>query len=158
MLIKNKRCPRCNFKVDRDANVCPKCRLNYIKYNSATNKEARVAFSAGESDRVLMRKGCPSDVKRWKLLLITIFSGFFGGHYYYTGRKKWGIFFSAFCLVGLINSLILLVTGSTPKGDLYQIFYLFVLVWGIVIMLWLVDIVKVALNRFKIPVSLPKTK
>ena len=153
---KNKRCPRCEFKVPSEIAVCPRCQLNYNKFNLATNGEAKNAFRQGESERVLYRKGCPSDVNKIKLLLITIFLGFMGGHYYYVGRTKMGVFFSIFALIGITNGILVSLLKATPKGDLYQIFYMLVLVWGVVIMLWIVDIVKVCFNRFKIPVSLEK--
>ncbi len=156
MKSKNKRCPRCEFKVPSEMAVCPRCQLNYQKFEKATNNEAKLAFQLGESERVLYRKGCPSDVSKVKLLLITIFLGFLGGHYYYVGRTKMGIFFSIFAFVGIVNGLLTFFLKSTPTGDLYQIFYVLVLVWGVVIMLWIVDIAKVCFNRFKIPVSLEK--
>ena len=156
MKLKNKRCPRCEFKVPSEITVCPKCQLNYDKFYMATNNEAKHAFELGESERVLYRKGCPSDVNKIKLLLITIFFGFLGGHYYYVGRKKMGIFFSIFAFVGISNGILVTLLKATPTGDLYQIFYMLVLVWGVVVMLWIVDIAKVCFNHFKIPVSLEK--
>ena len=153
---KNKRCPRCNFKVPSELAVCPKCQLNYQKFNLATNAEAKMAIRAGETDRVLYRKGYPSDVKKITLILLTIFLGFTGAHYYYVGRKGWGIFFSIFFVVGLINAFISVYFKTAPTGDLFQIFYLLVLVWGLVIFFWIIDIFKVCFNTFKIPVSLPR--
>ena len=156
MKTKNKRCPRCNFKVEEYAGVCPKCRLNYEKFNSATNKEGIKTLAEGDKERVIYRNGCPTDVKKWKLLLFTIFLGFCGGHYFYVGRKNWGIFYFVFFLVGVVNAIIQLCLGRTPDGELYQVFYLLVLIWGVVLVLWLIDIIKVIFNRFKIPVSLPR--
>lgn len=153
MIFKTKRCPRCNFKVDKDANVCPKCRLNYIKFNTATNTEAHEAMSVGEKDRVLLRKGCPSDIKKWKLLLLTIFLGFCGVHHFYVGRKGWGAFYFTFFIVGMINAILVWTFGNITS-TWYQLFYLLVGVWGVVVALWIFDIAKVATNRYKIPVSL----
>ena len=152
-LFKNKRCPRCNTKVPIEMVSCTNCQLNFQKFETATNKEAKVAIQEGEKDRVLMRKSRPSDVSFVKLLLITIFFGFTGAHYYYVGRCKMGAFFSIFFAVGIINAIMTSLLESTPKGDLYQIFTLLVLVWGAVIVLWIIDIAKVCVNRFKIPVS-----
>ncbi len=153
---KNKRCPRCNFKMPVEMAKCPRCELNFQKFNLATNAEAKNAYSEGDGDRVLLRKGCPQDVSRIGLILITIFLGFMGAHYYYVGRVKMGVFYSVFFVVGLVNAFITLVNKITPTGDWYQLFYLLVLVWGVVIALWLVDIVMVCINKFKIPVSLPR--
>ena len=152
-LFKNKRCPRCKTKSPVEIVVCPSCGLNFQKFDDATNKEAKVALRTGEKERVLMRNGRPNDVKLVPLLLITIFLGFTGAHYYYVGRYKMGAFFSIFFAVGIVNSIINTLLKTSPTGDLYQIFTLLVLVWGLVIALWIVDIAKVCLNKFKIPVS-----
>ena len=152
-LFKNKRCPRCHQKVPTEIVVCPSCQLNFQKFDSATNGEAKEALRMGENDRVLMRQGRPSDVNFLPLLLITIFLGFTGAHYYYVGRYKMGAFFSIFFAVGIVNAILTSLLDATPKGDLYQIFTLLVLVWGAVLALWIIDIAKVCLNKFKIPVS-----
>lgn len=152
-LFRNKRCPRCNQKMPIEIVVCPSCQLNFQKFDSATNKDAKQAIRQGEKERVLMRKGRPSDVSFVKLLLITIFCGFTGAHYYYVGRYKMGAFFSIFFAVGIVNAILTTLLKATPKGDLYQIFTLLVLVWGLVLVLWIIDIAKVCFNKFKIPVS-----
>ncbi|HIU06076.1 MAG TPA: TM2 domain-containing protein [Candidatus Onthoplasma faecigallinarum] len=109
-----------------------------------------------ERERVLYRRGCPSDVSKVKLLLLTIFLGFTGAHHYYVGRTGKGIFYSIFFVIGVVNAILTTVLQSTPHGELWEIFTLLVLIWGVVIMMWLIDIADVILNRYKIPVSLPK--
>lgn len=155
MIFKSKRCPRCGFKVDKEINVCPSCGLNYVKFNTATNKEAKNALHSGQNDKVLKRTGCPSDIKRWKLLLITIFLGFTGAHQFYVGKVKTGAFYCFFFIVGVVNAIVKLVAPNLPHNDFLEVFNFMVLVWGVVICLWLIDIFKVSINRFKIPVSLP---
>ena len=152
-LFRNKRCPRCNEKMPVEIVVCPNCQLNFQKFDMATNKEAKDAIREGEKERVLMRKGRPNDVGFVKLLLLTIFLGFTGAHYYYVGRYKMGAFFTIFFIVGIVNSILSTLLSSAPTGELYQIFTLLVLVWGAVIVLWIIDIAKVCLNKFKIPVG-----
>ena len=136
-----------------DRATCPGCQLNFSKFNAATNAEAKAAMRNGEKDNILLRTGCPGDVSRIKLLLITIFLGFCGAHYYYVGRNKMGVFFSVFFGIGIINAILTVFLDSMPKGDLYQVFTLLVLGWGLVLILWIVDIAKVCLNKFKVPVS-----
>lgn len=151
-----KRCPRCGKKVSSEMGVCPQCKLNFQKFFSATNKEAKDALRQGEKDRVVYRLGVPSDVSKLKLLLLTIFLGFLGAHNYYVGRKNRGFFYSIFFGVGIIYTFLTFKFDFDWTSEIGQFFYLLVLVWGIVIMLWLVDIVKVCFNRYKIPVSLPR--
>lgn len=150
---KNKKCPRCGTKVDKQVAVCTSCGLNYNKFDEATNKEAKIAISMGEKDRVLYRTGCPKDVKRWKLILICVFLGFMGAHHYYVGRKGWGLFYTCFFFVGVINAIVTLFIPQVVNTEVFQVFYLLVLIWGIVIALWIIDIVKICFNKYKIPVS-----
>ena len=123
-LFKNKHCPRCNKKMPMEVLQCPSCLLNFQKFESATNKDAKVAIKNKENDRVLMRVGVPSDVSKWKLLLITIFLGLTGAHYYYVGRYKMGFFFSFFFGIGILNTIFSLALNITSGGLIYEIFYL----------------------------------
>jgi len=150
-IIKNKRCPRCDYKMPKESAVCPSCRLNFDKFNKATNAEAKEAINQGEMDRVLFRKGVPSDVSKTKLFFLTLFAGFTGAHYFYVGRKKMGLFFISFFILGLLNAALQYLV--LPHNDLLEIIALCGLIWGVVLFLWIVDIFKVALNKFKIPVS-----
>ena len=150
-MFENKRCPRCNYKMPKECGVCPSCRLNYDKFNSATNTQAKQAISQGEMDRVIFRKGVPIDVSKLKLFLLTLFLGFTGAHYYYVGRKKMGLFFSIFFIVGILNAAVQFLV--LPHNDMLEILTLASLIWGLVLMLWIIDIFKVIFNGFKIPVS-----
>lgn len=148
-----KKCPRCHTKTASTTVVCPDCQLNYQKFEQATNKEAKINMQQGEKDQILMRKGCPSDVKKWKLILITLFLGFMGGHHYYVGRYKMGIFYTIFFIVGVTNGVIMTMLKTPPTGFIFEIFNLLVLTWGAVLFMWIIDIAKVLFNRYKIPVS-----
>lgn len=154
-IFENKRCPRCNTKMPKEIMVCPSCRLNFVKFKNATNAEAKIALKMGEKDRVVYRKGCPKDVSRTKLTLLTIFLGFLGAHNYYVGKTHRGVFFTIFFIIGVINAIITNVLNLNPSGELWEVFTFLVLIWGIVLFMWIIDIAKVALNKFKIPVSLP---
>lgn len=132
---------------------CPSCQLNFKKFYDATNSEAKQAMREGRKDEVLMRAGYPTDVKKWALILITIFFGFFGMHYYYVGRNKMGLFFTLAFFVGVANAIIGSMVSKTLSGFGWEIFYVLVLVWGAVIFMWIIDMAKVCFNRFKIPVS-----
>ncbi|MBR1988248.1 MAG: NINE protein [Clostridia bacterium] len=151
-----KKCPRCGKKVLSEIGVCPQCKLNFQKFDSATNLEGKSALKQGEKDRIIYRLGVPSDVNRWKLLLLTVFLGFAGAHHYYVGRKNMGFFYSIFFGVGIIYTILTLALNFDWTSEIGQFFYLLVLTWGFVILLWIVDIAKVCFNRFKIPVSLPR--
>ncbi len=153
-----KKCPRCNFRTAKSGIICPNCSLNYTKFDMATNLEAKDAISKGEKARVLMRKGCPTDVNRLKLTLLTIFLGFLGAHLYYVGRWKKAIFYTVFFMIGVAYSIITTSLTISSVNLFWELFYILYLVWGAVIILWIIDIVKVCFNKFKIPVSLPYNK
>lgn len=148
-----KKCPRCKTKMTYELVICPNCQLNFNKFNEATNFEAKQAIKENRKEDVLLRVGCSNDIKRWALILITIFGGFFGLHYYYVGRYKMGMFFSLSCLIGIINAIITMYVNASLTGFFWEIFSVLVLVWGFVIVMWIIDIAKVCLNKFKIPVS-----
>lgn len=148
-----KKCPRCKTKIAYELAVCPSCQLNFNKFNTATNKDAKIALKEGRKDDVLLRTGCPADVNRWILMLITVLGGFFGLHYYYVGRYKMGIFFTLSFLIGVANAILSVYLNSSPTGFVWELFSVLVLVWGAVIIMWIIDMAKVCVNRFKIPVS-----
>ncbi len=148
-----KKCPRCQTKMSVDLAVCPSCQLNFKKFYEATNSEAKQAIKEGRKDEVLMLKGYPADVKKWVMILITIFGGWFGMHYYFVGRYKMGIFFTSAFMIGALNAILNSFNVIIFSGFAAEIFYCLVLMWGAVIFLWIVDVAKVCLNKFKIPVS-----
>ena len=141
------------MKVPAETMICPDCRLNYKKFNEATNQEAKEAIRQGEKDNVLMRKGCPPDVNKIKLLLLAIFFGMFGVHHYYVGRYKTGLIYTCFFVVGITNTILSMTIKNIVTSLVYQVFSWLVLGWGIVLFMWIFDIANIILNKFKIPVS-----
>lgn len=157
-LFDYKKCPRCNYKLAKSANICPNCELNYTKFEFATNKEAKEALKLGEKSRVIYRKGYPKDVSKTKLLLLSIFLGFMGAHLYYVGRWKRAVFYTVFFVVAITYSSLNAWIGLTTENIMIELFYILYLVFGVVLILWIVDIVKITFNKFRIPVSLKNTK
>lgn len=147
----NKRCPRCNTKSAYTTVVCPSCQLNFQKFESATNADAKKMLKAGEKEHVLMKKGFTCDVKKHKVLLLAIFLGFVGAHHYYVGRTKIGLFYSLSLISYLLfYALFKFVSSSIFMYDLYM---LSMFVWGFVLFMWIIDIAKICVNHYKIPVS-----
>lgn len=148
-----KHCPRCNTKVETALAICPECKLNFQKFEQATNVAAKQKLKEGEKEQVLMRKGRPADVKFWKLLLLAVFTGFAGGHHYYVGRYKMGAFYSVFFAIGLTYAIVTNVVQNIKFTFAFELFYILVLVWGAVLALWIIDLAKICFNKYKIPVS-----
>ena len=149
-----KRCPRCNYKTPVSMPKCGNCGLNYDKFNSATNEEAKSAFRMGENERVLYTTQRPNDVNKIAVLLKCMFAGWFGLHYFSIGRKWRGLF----QLVGVVFGIIY-ATAVLRIGYISGYFGAFLLLLGIIwlasFIIWLTDIVSIVFNRFKYPVSLP---
>ncbi len=78
-----KVCPRCGNKCLLAQEKCDDCGLLFSRLQYASNKAAKRKIAHFDSDFVIYTKDYPSDLKWWKVLLMTIFTGLFGGHYYY---------------------------------------------------------------------------
>ena len=148
-----KKCPRCQNKIMASLKTCPHCSMDFEKFYTATNKEAKQAIREGEKHRVLMRMGVPSDVKMYKLLLMSIFLGFLGGHHYYVGRWKMGLAYSMFFIIGCVNGVLTTLFKGSMVGGVFAILELLVLGWGLILILWILDVIKIIFNRYKIPVG-----
>ena len=64
-----------------------------------------------------------------------------------------GMFCTMFFIIGIVNALVRTFIDIDPSGDLWQVFTLLVLGWGAVLVIWIIDLAKICLNKFKIPVS-----
>jgi len=149
---KTKKCPRCGNLCLLSQVKCDDCGLLFSKMDEATNKDGKIRLKNHEKDLVIYSKKCPHDVKRWKLILITIFLGLFGVHYFYVGRWKWGlaflIYFLSVIICGVIfNAYFLDVWNGT-------FFSIYGPITGIYTIMWLNDIRRVSFNSFPIPVSI----
>lgn len=147
-----KRCPRCGFKTFYSARVCGQCELNYDKVKSATNTEGKIALRAHEKERVIWIKELPNDVNKWRLFFLALFLGWTGaylwkvGNYlrarlHFLGLLFWGIYFIS--LTFTMNLFWFNVTSF--MGAFWLITQIFAVA----------DVIKIAFNQFKVPVSLP---
>lgn len=149
-----KRCPRCNTKVPINWPKCGECSLNFDKFNSATNTEAKTAMRINETERVLFSTNIPSDVSRKKILISSIFGGWFGLEFFLVGRKYRGIFQLVSFILGMIYCACL-YKMNVLTGNIGNLILLCGIVWAIGVVLWLSTIVKIIFKRFKYPVALP---
>ena len=77
-----KICPRCGNKCLLAQEKCDDCGLLFSRLQYASNKAAKRKIAHFDSDFVICTKDYPSDLKWWKVLLMTIFTGLFGGHFF----------------------------------------------------------------------------
>lgn len=152
-----KRCPRCRTKVPNDFGRCGNCGLNFVKFQDATNTEAKSAFRMGEKERVLHTTHRPSDVSKFKILMLCIFGGWLGFHYFSLGKLWRGIFQAIGFGFGLIYTRCAVIL-AIRSGYLGFFILLLGIAWAISVAIWISDILAIIFNRFKYPVSLPYTK
>lgn len=148
-----KRCPRCGFKTYNTFDVCGKCGLNYKKFDMATNYEGKDALKKGEKDRVIFTSKLPCDVNKWELLVLTIMLGWAGVHLWKVGRIN-----RAIChLIGLVGFAIYAVIYIYEITNifLWNLGNIMGAFWLVTFAFAIIDIIEIALNRFKVPVSLP---
>lgn len=149
-----KKCPRCNKLVAYSLIRCGTCGLNFNKFNSATNSEAKSAFRMGEKERVLYTKQVPSDVDKLQMVVKAIFGGWFGLHDFSVGK----LFRGLFQVVGVLLGAVYIVyrfnnpLNTTPIGYLATFLGI---IWAFSIVIWAVDTLAIIFNRYKYPVSLP---
>ncbi len=149
---KSKRCPRCNNICLISQVKCDECDLLFARIDKATNAAGKHRLKCKEKDQVVYVKKCPQDVKKWKLITITVCTGLFGGHYFYVGKWIKGLLmlvcFLAALLIGVVfNPYFLSIWG----GNFYAFFGSVI---GFYTLVWLNDIRRVCFNSFKIPVSI----
>lgn len=130
--------------------VCPDCGLVFSRLDIATNKDAKRKKKRGDRSFILKTTKIPSDVSYVKLLLLTIFTGLFGGHCFYVGRYLRGSVLLANFLVVLCVAIFnaqLIAYSEVLVSTICTI-------CGFVMLLWFWDIFMVALKKFKIPVAI----
>lgn len=148
------KCPRCGNKTASNFPKCGVCGLNFKKFATATNSEAKSAIRMGERDRVLYSTTPPYDINKTNVLIMAIFGGWCGIHYFSIGRFLKGIF----QIIGFIFGMIYCVyrmNGNSLNGFIGNLVLVLGIIWVITILLWITDIVKIIFNKFKYPVSLP---
>ena len=145
-----KRCPRCDTKAVIYQDKCNACGLIYSRLANASNKEAKKALKRGQKNRVICDKTLPKDVNKWKLFFMALFLGLFGGHFYYVGKYKTGIVFSA--------SIIMLLSTGLIDFELWYKYSFWI--WFLILpasgclVYWAVTVVQILTNTFRVPIAL----
>jgi TM2 domain-containing membrane protein YozV len=156
---KNFKCPRCEFKCDLDAIVCPNCGMIFSRLKVATNAEAKRAYKLKEKDRVVLSTSLPCDVDKVKFLLLLIFLGWAGAHNFYVGKKGKG-WYSIISLLAYIGAMTInyFVNGMFWTGTNFFVYEL-TEITGLAevgaIFIWAMDIINYIFHKYKYPISLP---
>ena len=148
---KFKTCPRCGLKMIDSVPECSDCGLVFDRLKLATNKDAKRKIKRGDRDFIIKTTKLPSDVKYWKLLLITIFAGLTGAHNYHVGRYLRGSIFSL-----LFTLTMLCVVFNSYIMAYYSAWMELIgaVLIGPFALVWIFDIIFVGIKRFKVPVAI----
>lgn len=141
-----KKCPRCGNKCLSQQDKCEECGLIFERLEQSSNKAAKLKLLHFDSDYVIYTNHYPKDISYIKLLLLTIFLGIMGAHYYYVGKFIKGILMSL--------SFVYLVFCTIFNAQLmqYENNSLFFLPIGIAGICWVVSLIYVIVRKFKVPV------
>ncbi len=148
-MLNYKKCPRCGEKSLKNAVKCSYCGLIFERLKWATNRAGKKMLRAGKKNRVVYTSILPNDLKRYKILLMCIFLGLWGGHLFYVGRLKKGIVMLVFGIIFIVAG-ILSMNGLIPVS-ISTFIYIIVGANGI---MWLFDIFNICIKKFKVPVSI----
>lgn len=139
------KCPRCGNKCLKGQTKCEECDLLFSRLEFASNKKAKQQLKHFDKDYVIYTNQLPKDVNRWKLLLYSILLGLFGGQYYYTGKFIKGAIMS----LGFVYLVLTTIFNPRIPENVYTLVYFPV---GIYTISWILSIVFVLSNKFKVPI------
>lgn len=148
---KKKVCPRCGIKMPQNVEVCPDCRFDFSKLAIATNADAKRKILRNDRDFIIYTNQLPSDVSYKKLLLMSIFLGLFGGHCFYVGKYIKGVTFVLNMILTLVCVIFNQQVLAVDNGRLIQLFSVII---GIFMIIWICDIWRIAIKKFKVPVAI----
>lgn len=156
------RCPKCGARIPRGSNVCFKCGTNTRQIKEASHQAVKEARANYDYDKIVLTTAFPSDLSYVKTLLMCIFLGLFGGHYFYVKRNIPGIIYLVITLVFLAFILIPgfvtgFAEGTMPIYTNPFLNFLFIvscMAEAVIVVFWITDIIKVATKHFNVPVVL----
>ena len=130
---------------------CDDCGLRFDRLAIATNADAKRKKLRGDRSFIVNVKTLPSDVSYIKLLLMAVLLGVVGGHCYYVGRYLKGSMYSINFL-----ALTLFVIFNDFFRNIWQgVFFDIVMpVCGLILLIWIFDIIAIATKKFKVPVAI----
>ena len=142
----HKKCPRCGNKCLMAQKECEECGLVFSRLQYTSNKAAKKKLRKFDTDFIIYTNQYPNDLTWWKVLLMTFFTGIFGGHYYYTGKYiKGGLMSASFVYL-------IFAGGFNAEWSQKSETYLLYLPIGIAGIAWMVSLVYVAFKKYKVPV------
>ncbi len=156
------QCPKCHSRIPRGSPVCFKCGTKMTQIQEASFKAVKQARAEYDYDKIVLSSAFPKDLSYVKTLLMCIFLGLFGGHYFYTKRYTPAIIYLSCSSLFLVFILISGIQTGFNAGMFYYfsseimnfLFIVSCICGAVVFLLWITDIIKIATKNFKVPVVL----
>ncbi|GEM_PF-2226904 len=160
------RCPKCGARIPRESPICFKCGTRLTQVREASFLAVKEAKRTYQPEKIVYSTVFPKDLSYKNTLLMCIFLGYFGGHYFYTQRYP-SAFFYLICSIYFLTCMIVpgAICGfsvefpiaiqsvyTTPL--LNAIFVMSCVCGAIILALWVKDIFALIFKRFKVPVVL----
>ncbi len=146
-----KKCERCGEKVLVHQKKCPFCGLVFERLKYVSNKSARKEVIKLHRKNYIMVKEWPADASKKTALFLCGFLGFVGAHNFYLGRY----YKAMIVLFGFLSALALVFIDYASV--LHTVLYYVSAIPSLCVLLfWVLDFVKIFLERYKIPVSIDK--
>ena len=159
------RCPCCGGRIRKDETMCVRCGTKLGQIENASHQAVIKARQEFTPEKVVLTTIWPKDLSYKNTLLMCIFLGLFGGHYFYVKRKVPGIIFAVCWTIFLIFTWIggqySTSDDPTPQFDSHALEILFgfaCCAGALIVVLWFMDILKIAFKRFNVPVVLEENK
>lgn len=159
--IKNKyeglifTCPFCGQKKSGNERFCFSCNLNFAELEEPSIKEV-IKHKKGKSifdnfeGEIVKTPVVPNDISFGTLKGLVGFFGFFGVHNFYLGRYFWGCLRLLFGTVAF-TLLVLYSLDITLGGNMLA---LLIVVFGICLVWYVVDLYRIMKKKYKYPVLL----
>ena len=148
------RCPYCYEKIPKYQIVCPVCGFSKDNLKTAKNKIVP-QMRKKDPESIIMITDVPDDLGKRKLLLLALFGGMIGLHAYYCKRTGRGIYQSIATVILLIGTYInfgdIYIKGLTSEPSFAAVIGV---IGAIAFYIWVNDLIRIILGKFKIPVVL----
>lgn len=160
------RCPKCGARIPHESHICFKCGTRLTQIREASFLAVKEAKRTYQPEKIVYSTIFPKDLSYKNTLLMCLFLGLFGGHYFYTQRYPHAIsylicsayFFACIIVPGAMVgfqvdfTIVIQSVYNTPTLD--AIFVMSCVCGAIIFVLWIKDIFALIFKKFKVPVVL----
>lgn len=158
------RCPKCGANIKKYQDRCPKCLTKIKQIENASFNQVKTAKAEFQPEKVVYSTVFPKDLSWKNTLLLCIFLGWMGAHYYYVKRYFKAICLSVMMFTFLLFNLPMVYLLEYGSAWIFTDFAIWVstsnayiissVIGALAVIMWLCDILLLCFKRFKVPVVL----